>query len=162
MTGHAGATEGAMGMLHRLADVVHLLAAATWLAALSVLLAGLFGRTEADILTSRLAGFAKTGSIIVLILLATGIFNTLAITGWPIPRTVLASKWSMVLAAKLGLFAIMLSLAALNRWILTPALMQDGDTTAISRLRASLMAEAAAGTAIILFVSLLGLLDPAA
>lgn len=162
LTGHAGATTGTAGTVHRLADAVHLLAAATWLGGLAMLLGGLFAPGRQGSITTHLAGFARTGTVIVVLLGITGIVNSLIITGWPVPDTVFTSTWTVLLVAKLALFAIMLGLAAINRWYLTPALERDGGAAALSRLRLSLGAEATAGTAIILLVSLLGLLDPAA
>jgi putative copper resistance protein D len=157
-TGHAGATEAALGTLHRLADVIHLLAAATWLGALAMLLAGVFGLAGADDVERRLSGFAMTGSVIVALLVLTGLANTLSITGWPVP---LASTWTLLLAIKLAMFAGMLGLAALNRWRLTPAIA-PGRPDAQRNLRLSLMAEAALGLGVVALVALLGVLDPAA
>jgi len=149
-TGHAGATEGGFGTLHRLSDVVHLLAAAMWLGALVIFLG------DRDALVRNLAGFAATGTILVLLLLVTGIFNMIAIAGWP---PALTGGWGLVLIAKLGLFAAMLGFAALNRWRLVPALAA-ASPGADRALRRSLGAEAAAGLAVLLLVALLGTLSP--
>lgn len=155
-TGHAGATEGGFGLFHRLADIVHLLAAAMWIGALVVFLGALVGGKDRDALIRHLAGFAATGTILVLLLLVTGIVNTIAIAGWP-PS--LANDWALVLIAKLGLFAAMLGLAALNRWRLAPALAADAPG-ADRALRRSLGTETAAGFAVLLAVALLGTLSP--
>jgi putative copper resistance protein D len=157
-TGHAGATEGAAGSLHRLADIVHLLAAGTWLGALAMLLASVLGPSDPQELEHRLAAFASTGTAIVVLLLATGIANALFIAGWPFP---LASTWTLLLGVKLALFTGMLSLAALNRWRLTPALRAE-DPAARRALRLSLASEAGAGLAVVAVVAALGVLDPAA
>ncbi len=157
-TGHAGATEGTAGSVHRLADIVHLLAAATWLGALAMLLASLLGLAAHDELEHRLAKFATTGTAIVVLLLVTGIANTFFIAGWPFPLT---STWTLLLGIKLALFAGMLSLAALNRWRLSPALGTK-DLAARRALRLSLAVEASAGLAVIAVVAALGVLDPAA
>jgi len=156
--GHAGATEGALGHLHRLADIIHLLAAATWLGALVMLLGCVMGSTPPDELGRRLAGFAATGSAVVVLLVATGIANTLFIAGWPLP---LGSAWTLMLAVKIVLFAGMLGLAALNRWRLTPALADQSDQ-ARRRLRRSLAIEMALGLGVVAAVGVLGVLDPAA
>jgi putative copper resistance protein D len=160
LTGHAGATADSLGTLHRFADGAHLLAAATWLAALTVFIASLLRKAPADRLAMDLAGFASTGTLIVVVLTITGVINTVAITGWPVPPAIYGSGWTGLLAAKLALFAAMLGFAALNRWKLTPALAHGG-AAALHRLRLSLGAEAAAGVAIILLISQMGLLDPA-
>ncbi len=155
-TGHAGATEGGFGTIHRLSDVAHLLAAAMWLGALIIFLGALLGRSNRDALLRSLAGFAATGTILVLLLLTTGIVNMIAIAGWP-PS--LASDWALVLIVKLGLFAAMLGFAALNRWRLAPALAADAPGSDRA-LRFSLAAETAAGLAVLLVVALLGTLSP--
>jgi putative copper resistance protein D len=155
-TGHAGVNEGLPGAVHRLADVAHLLAAATWLGALAMLLASLLGPIRPHEVERRLRGFARTGTVIVTLLLATGVANILFIAGWHIPVT---TDWAILLALKLFLFAVMLAAAALNRWRLTPALAA-GSPTARVALRIALGVEAVAGLAIVALVSALGLLDP--
>lgn len=156
-TGHAGASEGAVGTFHRSADVVHLIAAGTWLGALAGFTVQAFGRDGAR-QTHALAAFARTGSVIVALLLLTGIVNTLAITGWPLP---FGSRWTLLLALKLTLFAGMLGLAAINRWKITPALAR-GDVTGPLHLQRSLVLEMALGLGVVGVVALLGVLDPAA
>ncbi len=156
-TGHAGASEGGNGTLYRFADVVHLLAAGTWLGALAGFTVQAFGRDAAR-QTHALAAFARTGSVIVALLLLTGIVNTLAITGWPLP---LGSRWTLLLALKLTLFSAMLGLAAVNRWKITPALAR-GDAAGPLHLKRSLVLEMALGLGVVGVVALLGVLDPAA
>lgn len=156
-TGHAGASEGSTGALHRASDVIHLLAAATWLGALAGFTVTAFGKNDAA-RAKRLAAFARTGSVIVGLLLLTGMVNTIAITGWPLPW---GSQWTWLLVVKLGLFAAMLGLAALNRWKITPAL-ERCEINAKAQLQRSLLLEFAFGLSIIGLVAWLGVLDPAA
>lgn len=156
-TGHAGASEGTIGTLHRAADVVHLLAAATWLGALAGFTVAAFGQGDRGI-AQELAAFARTGSVIVALLLLTGVVNTIAIAGWPLP---ISSRWGWLLAFKLALFAGMLGVAAINRWKITPAL-ERGEATAKGHLQRSLAIEFALGLGVVAIVGLLGVLDPAA
>lgn len=156
-TGHSGASEGALGTMHRLADAVHLLAAATWIGALAGFVFGAFSESSAA-KTRALADFARTGSVVVALLVLTGVVNALAITGWPVP---ILSEWSALLGLKLGLFAAMLALAAVNRWRITPAL-ERGDTRAMPHLRRSLVIELVLGLGVVGVVALLGVLDPSA
>lgn len=157
-TGHAGATEGVVGDVHRVGDIVHLLVAATWLGALVMLLAGALGSTPARELERRLAGFAAVGTLVVALLLLTGIGNTLLIAPWPLP---LASTWTVLLGIKIALFGVMLGFAALNRWRLTPGLAA-GSGAARGHLRRSLLGETLLAFAVIAIVAALGVLDPAA
>jgi putative copper resistance protein D len=154
LAGHAGATEGALGTVHRVADGAHLAAAACWIAALAVFLGGALRHGSAG-LGQRLERFAATGTGVVLVLAITGIVNALLIAGWPLPLT---STWGLLLIAKLALFAGMLGFAAINRWKLTPAFAQRGDPR---ELRASLALESVMGIAVLLIVAVLGTLDPA-
>ena len=152
-TGHSGAS----GMLiHRAADIFHLIAAATWLAALTVFVVSAFSRTGPDV--AALQRFARTGSAVVAVLLLSGLLNTLSIAGWPM---MFESRWFGILAVKLALFALMLGLAAGNRWRIVPAL-ERGEPGATARLQISLLLEFAVGLGVIGAVALLGLLDPAA
>lgn len=151
-TGHAGAS----GMpIHRAADIFHLIAAATWLAALAMFVSSAFSRAGPDL--AALARFARTGSAVVAVLILTGLLNTLSIAGWPM---MFESRWFSVLAVKLVFFVLMLGLAAGNRWRIVPAL-ERGDPGATMRLRVSLVLEFAVGLGVVGAVALLGQLDPA-
>ncbi|MFN3552216.1 MAG: CopD family protein [Novosphingobium meiothermophilum] len=151
LTGHAGASEHG---LHRAADALHLLAAALWIAALVDFALGAISRAGPDI--PALAAFARTGSIAVAVLVLTGMANTLAIAGslWPRP-----GPWHGLLALKLGLFGLMLALAANNRWRVVPAL-ERAQPQAMRRLRLSVLSELAAGLGVVGVVAMLGVIDP--
>lgn len=160
LTGHAGAGEGGVGTAHRLADAAHLVAAACWVGALLTLVAGAFGPERVETLERRLAAFSLTGSVIVALVLASGIANTLFTAGWPLPWP-WKSLWSALLAIKLALFGLMLALAAVNRWRLTPALNAPSASREVRRrLRASLLAETGLAFAILALVAMIGVLDP--
>lgn len=155
LTGHAGATEGAMGTVHQLSDVLHLLGAAVWIGALFSFLSAVIVRQEGAIIRD-LERFARTGTAVVVVLSVTGALNAWLIgrLGWSVTST-----WSILLAIKIALFGAMLGLAALNRWRLTPALA-SGQPGARRRLRLSLTLETACALAIVLLVAVLGLSDP--
>jgi putative copper resistance protein D len=155
-TGHAGAGEGGTGALHRASDVLHLLAASIWTGALTLFFAAAIFSQDREALLRRLSGFAVIGSAIVVLLLLTGIANTLAIAGWPIDP---ASDWTWLLGAKLALFLGMLALAVFNRWLLTPGLVRD-PTGNLGYLKLSLALETGAVFLILAIVSWLGVLSP--
>lgn len=155
-TGHAGASEAGLGTVHRAGDVIHLLAAAVWLSALYLFLAAAIGGGDRQQLVRRLSGFAASGSVIVLLLLATGLCNTLIIAGWPLDW---GSDWLLLLGLKLALFVLMLALAASNRWRITPVLERDASAS-LRPLQISLALEAGAGLAIVALVGWLGTLTP--
>ena len=168
--GHAAATEGGAGTLHRLSDSGHLLAAGLWLGALVILARRLFRPlgADTDIASSvaALRGFAATGTAIVMTILATGAVNLWAIIGIDGLRTLPTTLWGLLFGAKIALFGAMLILAALNRWQLTPrieAARRNGDmTTAARAIRTSIALELASALAILAVVAWLGTLDPTA
>lgn len=167
-SGHAAATEGALGVAHRISDIAHMIAAALWIggiAAFCLLLARpAQGEAHVTLATDSLADFARVGTVAVAIIMLTGLFNGYAILGADI-TTLFQSTYGLLLAAKLTLFVAMLSLAANNRWRLTPALERaaasDHAEGAWIRLRISVALEAAAGAAVLALVAWLGTLAPA-
>jgi len=166
-TGHAAVTEGAAGTIHRLADGLHLLAAGAWLGALAVLVSLLFARIEDDqsvaAARSALAGFAGAGSIIVAVIVATGLINVWMIVGLEGALRLPTTLYGQLLIAKLLLFTAMLGLAAANRWRLTPRLVRAGDGAgngAVRELRISIALETSAAVLILALVAWLGTLSP--
>jgi len=162
-SGHAGASEGTAGTLHRINDAFHMIAAAVWFGAIAAFL--LLMRPGAEPASRRLAcaarsldQFARVGTICVLIIVATMIVGVQNIS-----RS-LSTPYGQLLIAKLGLFALMLALAAANRWRLTPALKVALDVadpgTTIRAIRKSLILEALAAAAILALVAWLGTLEP--
>ena len=168
--GHGVMDEGAIGWLHLGADITHLLAAGIWIGALLCLLflAVRAGR-RADsghlrLLHRALDGFAVIGSAVVAVLLLTGLVNGWLLVG-PAGLVLLpVSLYGQLLLAKLALFAVMLGLAATNRYRLTPALAAriDADDLpgAMQLLRISLALETACGIVVLAFVAWLGTLQP--
>lgn len=171
-SGHAAASEGWAGTIHRASDALHLVAAAIWIGAIAaflLLLRPRHGAVPPEYATLAARGldrFARTGTICVLVIAATGLANAQAIVGIANAGQALASPYGQWMLAKLLLFAAMLGLAAANRWRLTPALrtaLVEGEAaTAIDAIRRSLAAEIFAGLAILALVGWFGLLDPLA
>lgn len=167
-SGHAAATEGALGVAHRISDIAHMIAAALWIGGI-VAFCLLFahpaqGAAHVTLATRSLADFSRVGMVAVAIIMLTGLFNGYAILGADI-TTLFQSTYGVLMAAKLVLFAAMLSLAANNRWRLTPALERaaasDHSEATWTRLRISVALETAAGATILALVAWLGTLAPA-
>jgi len=166
--GHGAMDEGVQGYVHLWADIVHLLAAAGWVGALAVFAkvswpsAGA-PRRQVRLLSRGLAGFASLGTVIVAALTLTGAANYAFIVG-PNFNGLLSSPYGLLLLGKLGLFAMMLGLAAANRFRLAPrleaAIAADRPGAALVLLRRSVALEAGAATAILLLVAWLGTLGP--
>lgn len=172
-TGHAGATEGAVGWLHRVNDAAHMIAAAIWLGAIAAFL--LLLRPVEPASEARLAfaargldQFTRVGTLCVLVIAATGLVNAQIVIGAGNIARSAGSPYGQLLTVKLLLFAAMLILAAVNRWRLTPALraavdpgaMSADPARAVAAMRTSLILEASAGLAILALVAWFGMLAP--
>ena len=160
LVGHAAAQTGALGSLNRLSHALHLLAAGFWLGSLISLVACLRPNLDpalgADVSVALLR-FSGLGHLAVALVLATGILNTLLVLGtWPID---ISSPYQVLLLAKIGLFAIMVSLAVINRYVLLPRLQHRPTYSNILRLNT--LAEVVLGLGTIGLASILGTLAPA-
>ncbi len=169
-TGHAGATEGASGPIHRLSDIVHMLAASIWvggIASFSWLLlrpAGKVSPAELAITHRALDHFSRVGTLVVGLIVLTGLINSQILIGAANIGQTASTPYGQLLLAKIALFGLMLVLAAANRWRLTPGLqasMESGDeAAAVMAMRKSLIAEGAAVLLILALVAWLGTLEP--
>jgi putative copper resistance protein D len=164
-SGHAAATEGALGIAHRISDIAHMIAAAIWIGGIAAFgfLLSQFAPSDAHarLVTRSLVGFSRVGTIAVAIIGVTGLVNGYAIVGTDVTKLV-QSPYGILLTAKLVFFGAMLVLAANNRWKLTPALSHAGDGAQVAwrRMRISIALEAAVGIAILGIVALLGTSAP--
>ena len=171
-TGHGAADEGLLGWVHLGADITHLLAAGIWVGALAALCLLIFrpaDRMAVDhihLSHRALDGFARIGSIVVGLLILSGVVNSWILVGPSRLGSLFTSLYGALLTAKLLLFGAMLILAAANRFFLTPALamaVKSGDApAAIRSLRRSLIVESGCALAILTLVAWLGLLAPPA
>ena len=170
-TGHGAAEAGIGGVVHAASDVVHLLAAGVWLGALIAFARLLWdGRSAPDnggliALHRALEGFSGMGSLVVAVLLATGLVNSWFLVGPGRLHGLVTSPYGWLLVIKVGLFAAMLVLAAENRFRLTPslgrALSARADPTDVRRrLGRSVLIETALGFGVLVLVSILGMLAP--
>ena len=169
-TGHGAASEGSAGTAQLIADIIHLLGAGAWLGALAALTIMLSRGAQAfdeDYLrlTHRvLEGFSVAGTVIVALVVGSGLVNSWMLVGPQNVLTLPATRYGQLLIAKLLLFAIMLALAAANRFRLTPAFdhaLQSGGTSgAIAKLRKSCALELGIALIILGLVAWLGTLEP--
>ena len=168
-TGHAGSTAGAMGILHLTADTLHLLAAAIWIGGLVSLVLLLSvsrsDQTDAGVSFARNATqrFSIMGVAIVAVVLATGIVNGWILVGsW---HALIVTFYGQLLILKIALFAVMLLIAAANRFWLMPRLaLRSGSEPQIEvlrRLARNSMIEIVLALMIFAIVGMLGTLHPA-
>ena len=166
--GHGAMDDGLRGTLHLAADIAHLLAAGMWVGALIAFVL-LSSAKRADTpnavqtLSRAASGFAPIGTAIVALLVATGIINYLYIAG-PTLDVLLTTPYGALLLGKLTLFALMLGLAAGNRYRLSPrlaaALRTGNYAIAVKALHNSLWAEVCLATLVLALVAWLGMLSP--
>lgn len=167
-SGHGSAGDRLVGQVHVAADVVHLLGAGAWVGALIgfVLLLWRLSRDPSlsEVLADGLTSFGRTGTIIVAAIMGSGLVNSWVLVT---PARVLdlpSTSWGRLLLAKIALFIGMLALAAVNRWVLTPASSATRSTTAPQdgRLRWTVTLETGVAILILALVAWLGTLSPPA
>ena len=166
--GHGAMDEGSQRYWHFITDILHLLAAGAWLGALIAfaLLArinSLQSEERIRLLVRAVKRFEWVGAVIVVVITVTGIVNYLFIVG-PELDEVFLSTYGILLFIKVGLFAGMLVLAALNRFQLGPLLersLRDRQyRVAANALRRSVVVEWVAAVLIVGLVAWLGTLSP--
>ena len=168
-SGHGTASEGSLGLLHLAADIAHALAACVWIGALAgfCLLLIRPSTREAGVTARSLAGFASIGTVTVAVLFMTGLINAVFLIGAEGLGRISSLTWGLLLIAKLALFAVMIGLAAHNRFTLTPALSRaveaqaDADPS-VRRLRISIGLEMLLGFALLGLVAAMGVQMPPA
>jgi putative copper resistance protein D len=163
LIGHAGATPGPAGRVHLASDTVHLLAAGAWvggLPALALLLS--HARRAANpawnaVTTVATNRFSLLGIACVGALLASGSINSWNLLAGP--RDLVATDFGRLVLLKIGLFAAMVVIAAVNRFHLTPRLAAP---TALRALQRNSLAEIGLGLCVLLLVGALGTMAPTA
>lgn len=165
-TGHGVEDGGAPGDLHLTADVAHLLAAGLWLGALPplfILIVAAQREPEAGPIAAARFGLERFSSIgpgIVALLIVTGLINSWFLIGPSRLAALFTTVYGVALCLKLLLFALMLVLAANNRYRHCPALARQPDANALAALRRSVGRETALGAAVLALVASLGTLAP--
>lgn len=150
--GHAGAAAEPGADMHFVSDIVHLLVAGFWLGSLPAFaLLLLCSKTGAMTVTPR---FAKVALVSVLAIAATGAINTWHALGDA--AELFTTDYGRLISLKVGLFAAMLCVAAVNRFYLTPRLKRGSAST----LARNCLAEAALGFCVLILVGALGTLPP--
>ena len=168
-SGHGAASDGALGLWQLTADIAHALAACVWIGALAgFCLLLIRPSVPAAAATARsLARFASIGTVAVAVLVITGLINAAFLIGAEGLGVAPGSAWGSLLIAKLALFAVMVGLAAHNRFTLTPALshavgVQADTAHALRRLRISIGLEMLAGFVLLGLVAAMGVQMPPA
>jgi putative copper resistance protein D len=160
VVGHAGATPGLAGDVHLLSDTLHLLAAGAWLGGLPAFVWLLWqARREAKPTWGTFAiratrRFSIVSTLSVGVLLASGLVNSWNLLSGP--RDLVSTDYGRLIALKVGLFAAMLAIAAVNKFYLTPRLPER---TAMRALQRNSLAEISLGLCVLSLVGILGTLS---
>lgn len=167
--GH-GATGSVGGWWHLASDLAHVLAAGGWIGALVALLTLLFSNDNLNEQLRRkqlvyaLGHFASMGSLLVGTIVVTGVVNAGSLMVWRGATELLRTGYGKLLVLKVGLFFLMLLLATLNRFCLSPALSQASsgreEREMLRALRLSITLETILALSIVAVVAVLGTLSP--
>jgi putative copper resistance protein D len=168
-TGHAAGTVGLLELPHLAGDVLHVLAAGAWiggLVPLALLLATASRHNDgqwASVAHKTTRRFSVLGMVSVGTLMVTGILNAWILVG-SLPALV-GTEYGRLLVVKLGLFGVMLCLAAVNRLHLMPRLALQGPSpapsAALRQLTRTSTIELGLGLGIFVIVGVLGTIHPA-
>lgn len=170
-SGHAAAGEGGIGLLHRLNNGAHLIAAGLWLGAiicfvdLTVKLHRRPDREQALALLSQIHAFAPLGVGLVAVVAITGLINSQLIFGIQNSLVVLSTPYGLMLAAKLilvcGMVAFGANNAAIGRRFATSGEPSENSVhDVLARLRLSLGGELCLAVGVLGLVAVLGLASP--
>jgi copper resistance protein D len=167
--GHAAANVGTdlKGSAHFAGDVLHLVAGAAWVGSL-VPLAMLLGIQWAGVeslptvVKAATVRFSTLGMLSVGTILVSGLNNT-----WVLARSIHAltsTDYGQLLLLKVMLFLMMLGIATVNRFRLTPRLVDDKNVYTVAaaahQLRRNALIEACLGGLILIIVAALGTMTP--
>ena len=159
--GHAGATPGASGEAHLASDILHLLATGAWLGGLPALalllerMRHLPEKSWSTLAAGAVRRFSILGIAAVGTLLATGLVNCWNLLSGP--SDLIATDYGRLVLLKIILFAIIVGIAAVNRFHLLPRLMTGG---VIRSLERNAIAEAGLGLCVLAVVATIGTMPP--
>jgi copper resistance protein D len=159
LTGHAAMNSGAVRILHRANDMVHVLAGGAWLGALVpvvMVLSRLGDRAHGAEALTALIRFSRAGHVAVALVILSGVANSLLIIGG------LPFDWSVsyqrLLCLKIGLVLLMVLIAVFNRYRLVPRMGRSRQ--AARALVAGTVAEVVFAVGVIALVAWFGTLEP--
>jgi putative copper export protein/mono/diheme cytochrome c family protein len=147
LIGHAGAIGGGLGIELIASEALHLLAAGAWLGGLLPLFIAIrILPVEAAAAACR--SFTPIGLAAVLVLAGTAIVQVAEFIGG-IPG-LFGTAYGHIALVKVGLFLVLLLLAALNRFVLTERIAGDGSVGARRQMRRSIAAESVLGALVVI------------
>lgn len=169
--GHAAATEGLAGLVHRINNGLHLTAAGLWIGAIMRFTAEIIDAHRRhdpvmdDALLSEMHSFRPFGLLLVGIVAFTGIINAQMIFGLEKLDLMLRTPYGWMLGAKIVVVALMLGCAAYHANKIRQQLAGNRDTRLdqrplISAIRLSLVTEMLLALGVIGLAAVIGLSSP--
>jgi len=170
-SGHAAATEGGLGLFHRLNNGIHLISAGLWLGAIGWFLVLTFrchkdfDKTQAHAVLKAMHAFAPMGISLVALVAITGTINAHLIFGLPNVAATLAAPYGVLLTIKVTLVAAMVALGAHHARVSRDASRTVDHAAAspaprLAALRRTLLAELALGLLVTGVVAVFGTMSP--
>ena len=154
LAGHAAA-PGPLRLVNLGSQWLHLLAVAVWIGGLAWLLAGIAGRPRAEMGRAAVR-FSKLAAWSLLVVALSGLERAAQLLGgW---SHLLGTSFGRTLDVKLGLFAVLVALGALNRFRVVPALAAGNGR--LAWLRRTLRGELVVAGGVLLAAALLSELPP--
>jgi mono/diheme cytochrome c family protein len=147
MLGHAGALGGSLGTTLIISEILHLLAAGAWLGGLVPLFITL-STLPRDVAATACRSFTPVGLTAVLVLGGTATVQATEFMGG-VPG-LFGTGYGHIALVKLGLFVVLLALAAINRLALTDRLVGTAPEAARRHMRVSVGIEAVLGALVVL------------
>lgn len=155
--GHAAAEQGLEWYVGLTSYSCHVLGAGAWLGGLLPLAQRLRREMDLGSLQASLERFSRLGMTVVVLIVASGIINaylrSVSLEG------LFATSYGRLLTLKLGLFLVLLCLAATNRWVFLRRL-RGNDIAARRSLCRSVLLEQILGASVIGMAVVLGSTAP--
>jgi copper transport protein len=156
--GHAAGQSG-LRAADLLVQWAHLVAVGGWIGGLVWLLAGLRGRDRPE-QVAAVVRFSRLAPLAVAVVALTGLTRATEEVGSP--QRLLTTGFGRTLLVKAGLVAVLLALAAVNRYRVVPALAAGAGAGTLATLRRTVGGELAVAGPVLLAAALLSQLPPAA
>jgi putative copper export protein len=138
-------------------QMLHLTAAGAWLGGLLPLLI-VVRKAPLDLAQQGARRFSTLGTISVAVLTATALFQRTLLSGGLAGLT--GTRYGAVLMIKAVLFAVLVLIASINRFRLTPAMAGPDGETARGALTRSIILETFVGLCVVIAASWLSSLEP--
>ncbi len=155
VSGHPSASP--VPMVSVVSDMVHLASMSVWLGGLAMLIAFLLPKANAHELGVIVPLWSRWATYAVSALVLTGVAQALIEVGTP--KALVTTRYGWTIITKVGLVALVLSVAFLSRRLVNP--VAQGEPTAPRRLRGVVIAEAAIAALVLATTSVLVQTPPA-